>query len=30
MCMIKDAYRLPPVFGSTKIPTDIIVLQRKI
>jgi len=26
---ILDAYRLPPVFRDSKVPTDIIVLKRK-
>jgi uncharacterized protein (UPF0216 family) len=26
---ILDAYRLPPVFKFSKVPTDIIVLKRK-
>jgi hypothetical protein len=26
---ILDAYRLPPVFRYSKVPTDIIVLKRK-
>jgi hypothetical protein len=26
---IVDAYRLPPVFRFSKVPTDIIVLRRK-
>jgi poly(A) polymerase Pap1 len=26
---IMDAYRLPPVFKFSKVPTDIIVLKRK-
>jgi hypothetical protein len=29
LCDLVDAYRLPPVFSSTKVPTDIIVLKRK-
>ena len=29
ICELVDAYRLPPVFSSTKVPTDIIVLKRK-
>lgn len=26
---LKDAYRLPPVFQSSQVPTDIIILKRK-
>lgn len=29
LCIIEDAYRLPPVFGSTNICTDIIVLRKR-
>lgn len=29
MCDLLDAYRLPPVFRFSEIPTDIIVLKRK-
>lgn len=29
MCDLLDAYRLPPVFKHSEIPTDIIVLRRK-
>jgi type I restriction-modification system DNA methylase subunit len=29
LCDLVDAYRLPPVFSSTKVPTDILVLKRK-
>lgn len=29
MCDLLDAYRLPPVFKFSEIPTDIIVLRRK-
>lgn len=29
LCDLLDAYRLPPVFESSEVPTDIIVLKRK-
>lgn len=29
LCDIVDAYRLPPVFKSSQVPTDIIVFKRK-
>jgi len=29
VCDIMDAYRLPPVFKYSQVPTDIIVLKRK-
>jgi spermidine synthase len=29
VCDILDAYRLPPVFKFSQVPTDIIVLKRK-
>jgi hypothetical protein len=29
ICDLLDAYRLPPVFRSTSVPTDIIILKRK-
>ena len=28
LCVLKDAYRLPPVFDTSKVPTDILVFQR--
>lgn len=29
LCDLMDAYRLPPVFDNSEVPTDIIVLKRK-
>jgi hypothetical protein len=29
ICELLDAYRLPPVFKSTSVPTDILILKRK-
>lgn len=30
ICDLVDAYRLPPVFQNSKVPTDIIVLKKKL
>jgi hypothetical protein len=29
LCDLVDAYRLPPVFKSSSVPTDILILKRK-